>query len=72
MQESEFYEALTNNTLGIQPLRELPGIEMSLLYVFIGGAAFSLMENIMKPLILRKILHFTNKSVVIDLVERHE
>lgn len=49
LQETDFLEALTKNTLNIPPSRKLVGTEVALPYVFIGDAAFPLMENILKP-----------------------
>ncbi|XP_008181021.1 uncharacterized protein LOC103308774 [Acyrthosiphon pisum] len=49
MKETDLYRSLKNNELKIPPPQSLPQVEYKLPFVFIGDAAFPLMENLMKP-----------------------
>jgi len=49
MKETDLYRSLENNELKIPPPQSPPQVEYKLPFVFIGDAAFPLMENLMKP-----------------------
>lgn len=57
IENTQFYQKLTNNLLNIPNERQLPGTNIQLPFVFIGDEAFALRSDFMKPFSQKDLNH---------------